>query len=295
MQIQLLSGIDNPAYMREYVLVAESDQELKRAGVLIGAKIDMFQISRLLRWGYLPDATLKGYGLSEEQIKSLKTALRKAEELYEDQNGSRLQFARAILEGAGNMDGLVKVDYQTLGNIAVSFQEQILQSTPYALLKAIKSQTAGLGSLDNSAQSVNKASDTLSKIGGIAQNIATISNGLASSVGSSSTPAPQADINTPPQKAGIADWMSNNKAVTAGGLLLLAGMAVTQFKMPKEDLKKYKKAVKRTGLAGHSKPVKKTNTNPGRANPGRANPGRANKKKTLHQKHRQSLGFVELM
>lgn len=232
MQIQLLSGTaDNPAYMRTYR--ATDDTELKRAGILIGAKVDMYEISKNLRWAYLPQGQLIKLGLTVEEAKKLKTELRKAEELFEKTGGSRLQFARAILEGSGNNDGRVKIDYKTLGSVAASFEEQVLNASPSTLLSALKSQF-GLGSLDNAGESVNKASDTLVKIGSIASSISSIANGLATQVNSSAT-APTADVHTKPEKSGITAWVQDNKVVTAGGLLLLAGLAVTKFNVPDNE------------------------------------------------------------
>ncbi|WPP49629.1 hypothetical protein [Catalinimonas niigatensis] len=260
MQIQLLSGTPTPG-LREYTVHSEmndqnSAQQQERLGVLIGLKIDWKNTGEKLRWGYLKTASLKNRGLSDRQIADLKSKLVQAEGVYSKLGGDRKDFARAIVEGHGNRDQIVKPEDKSLGEISVREEERILLTSPAQLLLDLKS-AAGLGSIDNNqnADAFAKAGTTLSKISQIASGVSTITGTLSTITQKEETVNANIDQSPGVQQAGLdvttlGSWIGEHrKAMMAGGALLLAGFFITQMKHSDEDPGRRPKAgkhIKRT-------------------------------------------------
>jgi len=241
LNIQVLSGIP----LRETRTIGQ-DASTERAGILIGLKINMYSGASVLRWGYLSNAELAQRGLTNEQITKLKNKLRQAEQLYISKGGTREDFARAILQGWGNVDKLVTSNPQTLSGIGTSQLERlVLQATPQALINSLESG-GGLSGDENTSEALSKASNSLSKIGGFAQSVAEISKALSSAAGSAkqgqASPNNVPDTNTP-HSAGISNIITP-KNIGIASVLGLGLLAVSGFNLTKEDKRKVKKAVK---------------------------------------------------
>ncbi|WPP48958.1 hypothetical protein [Catalinimonas niigatensis] len=246
MQIQLLSGTPTPG-LREYKAGSEMNDQIselqqERLGVLIGLKIDWKNTGEKLRWGYLNTASLKNRGLSDRQIADLKSKLVQAEGVYSKLGGDRKDFARAIVEGHGNRDQIVKPDKASLGEISVREEERILLTSPAQLLLDLKS-ASGLGSLDSNqnADAFARAGTTLSKISQIASGVSTITGTLSTITQKEETANANIDQAPGVQQAGLdvttlGSWIGEHRrAMMAGGALLLAGLFITQMKHSEED------------------------------------------------------------
>jgi len=242
MQIQLLSGVSEAKGLREYsnttVNPLNTDpNQMKRLGVLIGLKIDWNKTADKLRWGYLKTESLRGRGLNGRQITNLKSRLARAEAEYTKLGGHRKDFAKAIVEGFGNRDRAVKVDYNSLGEISIRAEERALLTSPAQLLADLKagvtSSFSGLGNTESNANAdaFAKAGSTLSKISEIASGVSSITGSLATITQKEDKVNASIDESLTTQQAGMGSWVSENKkTLVAGGALLLAGLFITKMK-----------------------------------------------------------------
>jgi hypothetical protein len=291
MQIQLLSGTP---VLREYQSTMPlTITQLQRMGVLVGMKINFEGSAEKLRWGYMKQESLRARGLQDSQIRSLKSKLREAEELYEKLGGQREDFAKAIVEGNGNADQAVKAEESALGEISTRPEEKILMSSPAQLLADLKA--AGLGSTAESnqnAEAFSKASTTLSRISSIASGISAVSSSLATITAEQTVEnaSPNASIKTTPEKqAGLSSWLKDHQqSVMAGGALLLAGLFITGMKPSKKDA-----ASRKTGSASSQKTImKKTTRKKTSRKPKSSKRTPASRQK--RKKSTSTLGIIEL-
>ncbi|MDF9795339.1 hypothetical protein OKW21_000602 [Catalinimonas alkaloidigena] len=237
MQIQLLSGVAESKGLREYSTTAVNadPNQLKRLGVLIGLKIDWNKTADMLRWGYLKTESLRGRGLNDRQIMSLKSKLNRAEAEYTKLGGNRKDFAKAIVEGFGNRDYAVRVDYDALGEISIRAEERILLTSPAQLIADLKAgvSTTGLGNPESNANAdaFAKAGSTLSKISEIASGVSSITGSLATITQKEDKVNASIDEPATTQQAGMGSWIdTHRKKLLAGGALLFAGLFITQMK-----------------------------------------------------------------
>ncbi|WKN32139.1 hypothetical protein PZB74_02070 [Porifericola rhodea] len=240
MQIQLLSGVSEAKGLREYsntsVNPLNTDpNQMKRLGVLIGLKIDWNKTADKLRWGYVKTESLRGRGLNGRLITNLKSRLARAEAEYTKLGGNRKDFAKAIVEGFGNRDQAVRVDYNSLGEISIRAEERILLTSPAQLLADLKAgvSISGLGNTESNANAdaFAKAGSTLSKISEIASGVSSITGSLATITQKEDKVNASIDESPTSQQAGMGTWVSENKkTLVAGGALLLAGLFITKMK-----------------------------------------------------------------
>ncbi|WKN31395.1 hypothetical protein PZB74_20815 [Porifericola rhodea] len=240
MQIQLLSGVSEAKGLREYSNTSvnplnNDPNQMKRLGVLIGLKIDWNKTADKLRWGYVKTESLRGRGLNGRQITNLKSRLARAEAEYTKLGGNRKDFAKAIVEGFGNRDQAVRVDYNSLGEISIRAEERILLTSPAQLLADLKAgvSISGLGNTESNANAdaFAKAGSTLSKISEIASGVSSITGSLATITQKEDKVNASIDESLTTQQAGMGTWVSENKkTLVAGGALLLAGLFITKMK-----------------------------------------------------------------
>lgn len=267
MQLQLLSGTGDT--LRELVTVparpaavprrdgpaqnAEQAKQMKRVGILIGLKLNMYKAAERLRFGYASEMSLLRMGISAENVRKLKNSTAKAEKLFVEQGGNRQHFVQAILKGEGNKDQKVPLERALAGVNTLSWEEQVLELNTNQLAQTLGFD-ANLGSTTatpENGKALASASDVLLKLGGIAQDVSAISTALGTATQRNPDVMATDTSAIKPQQAGISGWVGENKGlVTAGGGLLLLGFFITQMKheAPAPDppaKSKAKSAVKR--------------------------------------------------
>ena len=89
---------------------------LLRNGFLLAMKINMMKVAERLRLGYLSDAEAKKRGMSTSGFAKLKSAVSRAEKIYDTAGGKKSNLKKAILTGKGNRDKAVPLNGPELGS-----------------------------------------------------------------------------------------------------------------------------------------------------------------------------------
>ena len=83
---------------------------LLRLGVLASMKLNLFQVSKNLRWAYLTDEQAKEKGLDLDKVNHLRSILKKIEDIFYGAGGKPENLKKEILTGRGNRDKEVSVN-----------------------------------------------------------------------------------------------------------------------------------------------------------------------------------------
>lgn len=89
---------------------------LLRNGFLLAMKINLMNVAKRLRFGYLSDTEARRRGMSMSGFSKLKGAVSKANKIYELAGGKSSNLKKAILTGKGNKDRKVTLSGFELGN-----------------------------------------------------------------------------------------------------------------------------------------------------------------------------------
>jgi len=77
---------------------------LLRNGLLLAMKVNMFNVARKLRFGYLTDEQAKKMDINISELQKVRTQLRNLEKRYDEAGGKPSNLKKAILNGKGNDD-----------------------------------------------------------------------------------------------------------------------------------------------------------------------------------------------
>lgn len=131
---------------------------LLRNGFLLAMKINLMNVAGRLRYGYLSTTEARRRGASMSGFSRLKSAVSRAEKIYEGAGGKRSNLKRAILTGKGNRDRSVPLSGPELGNpidlgftneFTDPFEQLVIESEPEEIEALLDSEVEmeGLGAV----------------------------------------------------------------------------------------------------------------------------------------------------
>ena len=93
---------------------------LLRNGFLLAMKLNFMKVAEKLRFGYLSDAEARKRGVNMSGFSKLKSAISKAEKIYETAGGKKSNLRKAILSGKGNKDKAVPLSGPQLNGLGLA-------------------------------------------------------------------------------------------------------------------------------------------------------------------------------
>lgn len=149
---------------------------LLRNGILLGMKINMFQLAKKLRWAYLGEAELRRRGWQQSDIDQLIKGVEKLQNIHKGAGGKTANLRETILNGKGNQDGKIPKTARGLGNFDDSDYDDplsylIFKTSVEELEKEILLTDNGLGEVSTGA-ALAAASSVLAAIAKLISTIA---------------------------------------------------------------------------------------------------------------------------
>lgn len=155
---------------------------LLRNGFLLAMKVNLMKVAERLRFGYLSDAEGRKRGMSTSGLAKVRSAISRANKIYELAGGKKENLKKAILTGKGNRDKSVPLSGFGLGSplsatddYADPFERMVVEMDADEIESIINSEVEmeGLGvvvtgtAIAAASGSVASISALLSKITGV--------------------------------------------------------------------------------------------------------------------------------